>query len=56
MRKLLLAALSCLLAFPAAAQAIPGDDFFAYANRAWLDATTLPAGSPRWGARDELEA
>jgi len=34
----------------------PGDDFFAYANGAWLKATTIPAGSPRWGARDELEA
>lgn len=34
----------------------PGDDFFAYANGAWLKATTLPAGKPRWGARDELEA
>ncbi len=34
----------------------PGDDFFAYANGAWLKATTIPAGSSRWGARDELEA
>ena len=34
----------------------PGDDFFAYANGAWLKATAIPAGSPRWGARDELEA
>lgn len=34
----------------------PGDDFFAYANGAWLKATALPAGKPRWGARDELEA
>jgi predicted metalloendopeptidase len=34
----------------------PGDDFFAYANGAWLKATTIPAGNPRWGARDELEA
>src|SRR3954447_10364115 len=33
----------------------PGDDFFAYANGGWLKATALPAGSPRWGARDELE-
>jgi predicted metalloendopeptidase len=33
----------------------PGDDFFAYANGAWLKATTLPAGTARWGARDELE-
>jgi len=33
----------------------PGDDFFAYANGAWLKATALPAGRERWGARDELE-
>jgi putative endopeptidase len=45
---------------PAAAQAAdgrrpsPGDDFFAYANGGWLDATALPAGKERWGARDEL--
>jgi len=34
---------------------IPGDDFFGYANGAWLKATVIPAGSPRWGARNELE-
>src|SRR5712671_1028210 len=33
----------------------PGDDFFGYANGGWLKATALPAGKPRWGARDELE-
>jgi putative endopeptidase len=33
----------------------PGDDFFAYANGAWLKATALPAGKERWGARDELQ-
>jgi putative endopeptidase len=33
----------------------PGENFFAYANGAWLRATTLPAGKDRWGARDELE-
>jgi len=33
----------------------PGDDFFAYANGAWLKANTIPAGKQRWGARDELE-
>jgi len=33
----------------------PGDDFFAYANGAWLKATTIPDSRPRWGARDELE-
>ena len=34
----------------------PGDDFYAYANAAWLAATALPPDTPRWGARDELEA
>ena len=34
----------------------PGDDFFAYANGGWLEATPLLAGKERWGARDELEA
>ena len=33
----------------------PGDDFFAYANGAWLKATELPPGKDRWGARNELE-
>jgi len=33
----------------------PGNDFFAYANGVWLEATTLPAGKERWGCRDELE-
>jgi predicted metalloendopeptidase len=37
------------------ARVTPGDDFFAYANGAWLKTTALPAGDPRWGARDELE-
>ncbi|HEY0555828.1 MAG TPA: M13 family metallopeptidase [Thermoanaerobaculia bacterium] len=37
------------------ARVTPGDDFFAYANGDWLKATALPAGNPRWGARDELE-
>jgi putative endopeptidase len=32
----------------------PGDDFFAYANGAWLKATTIPVGRERWGARDEI--
>ena len=32
----------------------PGDDFFAYANGAWLTATTIPAGKERWGARDDI--
>ena len=33
----------------------PGDDFFAYANGAWLKATAIPAGKERWAGRDELE-
>ncbi|HXH41145.1 MAG TPA: M13 family metallopeptidase N-terminal domain-containing protein, partial [Thermoanaerobaculia bacterium] len=37
------------------AKVTPGDDFFAYANGAWLEATALPAGKDRWGTRDELE-
>ncbi len=28
----------------------PGDDFFAYANSGWLEATAIPAGKERWGA------
>lgn len=32
----------------------PGDDFFAYANGAWLQATQIPAGAPRWNARNEI--
>ncbi len=32
----------------------PGDDFFSYANGAWLKATVLPAGKERWNARSEI--
>ena len=32
-----------------------GDDFYAYANGAWLKATAIPAGKERWTARDELQ-
>ncbi len=32
----------------------PGDDFAAYANGDWLKATDIPAGQPRWGARNEI--
>jgi predicted metalloendopeptidase len=32
----------------------PGDDFFAYANGAWLEATEIPAGNTRWNARHEI--
>jgi len=34
----------------------PGDDFFAYANGAWLKSAAIPAGKERWAARDELNA
>ncbi|MEP6571898.1 MAG: M13 family metallopeptidase [Gemmatimonadota bacterium] len=34
----------------------PGDDFFAFANGGWLKATEIPAGKPRWGVRNELDA
>ena len=33
----------------------PGEDFYAYANAAWLAATPLPAGEGRWGARNEIQ-
>ncbi|HET7040598.1 MAG TPA: M13 family metallopeptidase, partial [Gemmatimonadales bacterium] len=33
-----------------------GDDFFAYANDAWLSRTALPAGRARFGAREEITA
>ncbi len=32
----------------------PGDDFFTYANGAWLNATTIPAGKDRSNVRTEL--
>jgi putative endopeptidase len=32
----------------------PGDDFFAYANGAWLKASVVPAGRDRWSVRDEI--
>ena len=32
----------------------PGDDFFAYANGGWLQATQIPDGSPRWNARNDI--
>ena len=33
----------------------PGDDFFAYANGAWLMATEIPAAKERWNARSEID-
>lgn len=32
----------------------PGDDFFAYANGGWLNATDIPAGKARWTVWDEI--
>lgn len=32
----------------------PGDDFFAYANGAWLKATEIPTALERWNARSEI--
>lgn len=55
---LLAVALAAALSFPSFAQetsVTPGDDFFAYANGAWLEATAIPAGREQWGARDELK-
>ncbi len=34
----------------------PGDDFFAYANGAWLKAAVIPAGKDRWSVRDDISA
>ena len=34
----------------------PGNDFFAYANGAWLRAAQIPTGKERWGAREEAAA
>lgn len=32
----------------------PGDDFFAYANAAWLKRAVIPPGRDRWAVRDEV--
>jgi predicted metalloendopeptidase len=32
----------------------PGDDFFAFANGAWLRSTVIPEGRERWGVRNEI--
>ena len=32
----------------------PGNDFFAYANGAWLKAAVIPPGRDRWTVRDEI--
>lgn len=33
----------------------PGDDFYTYANNAWLTATWIPPGQNRWGARNDIQ-
>ena len=33
----------------------PGDDFFAFANGAWLRSTVIPEGRERWGVRNEID-
>ena len=38
------------------AQTRPGDDFFGYANAAWLAATAIPDGKDRFTARNEILA
>ena len=38
-----------ILASNADTTARPGDDFFAYANGAWLKATAIPASESTWG-------
>ena len=34
----------------------PGDDFDAFANSPWVEATRIPAGRSRWNARDDIAA
>ena len=49
-----LAALVAAIALWLSPAAEPGDDFFAYANGAWIKAAEIPAGKERWSARDEI--
>ncbi|HEX4560237.1 MAG TPA: M13 family metallopeptidase [Gemmatimonadales bacterium] len=42
------------LAAESRAQGKPGDDFYAYANGAWLKRAVIPAGRDRWAGRDEI--
>jgi len=39
---------------PAAATVLPGDDFFTWANREWLEQTEIPADRGSWGAMAAL--
>lgn len=52
----LVALMAGIVRHPVAAAQTPGNDFFGYANAAWLQAATIPAGRERWGARDEIAA
>jgi putative endopeptidase len=57
--RILALTIACGATFPAHPQGVnesidPGDDFFAYANGAWLKSTEIPAGKSKWGTRDEL--
>lgn len=54
-RFLLTALLACSPLAAGRAQSA-GDDFFAYANDAWLRDTRIPAGMDRWNARTEIDA
>ncbi|WP_312516202.1 M13 family metallopeptidase [Massilia sp.] len=45
---------SATAAKPAAAAVLPGDDFFTWANREWLDQTEIPADRGSWGAMAAL--
>src|SRR5262245_29121358 len=47
-------ALSAVPGVAATAPTAPGDDFDAWANSPWLETTEIPAGRPRWNARDEI--
>jgi endothelin-converting enzyme/putative endopeptidase len=40
----------CAALSPATAQVLPGDDFYTYANGAWMAATTIPPDRDGWGA------
>ncbi|HMA39364.1 MAG TPA: M13 family metallopeptidase [Gemmatimonadales bacterium] len=60
----LTAILLCTPTVPAFAQDVeqgvdtsvaPGDDFFAFANGAWLRSTAIPEGRERWGVRNEID-
>src|SRR5512143_2737937 len=60
----LTAILLCTPTVPAFAQDVeqgvdtsvaPGDDFFAFANGAWLRSTAIPEGRERWGVGNEID-